>query len=72
MVSADLTQEQRTGASYYTVRVLLKPEELASSDLPSWCLACRSMCSSRRRRRTALSYLIKPLTDQAERAFKER
>ena len=29
MVSADLTQEQRTGASYYTVRVLLKPEELA-------------------------------------------
>ena len=29
LVSADLTQDQRTGTSYYTARVLLKPEELA-------------------------------------------
>ena len=31
MVSADLTQDQRTGTSYYIARVLLKPEELARS-----------------------------------------
>src|SRR5581483_7653861 len=29
MVSADITQDQRAGTSYYTGRVLLKPEELA-------------------------------------------
>jgi HlyD family secretion protein len=29
MVSADITQDKRAGESYYTVRVLLKPEELA-------------------------------------------
>src|SRR6516162_6509094 len=29
VVSADITQEQRTGTSYYTGRVILKPEELA-------------------------------------------
>jgi HlyD family secretion protein len=34
--------------AYYTTRVLLKPEELASSVRPSWCLACRSKSLSRR------------------------
>jgi hypothetical protein len=29
VVAADITQDKRTGASYYTARVLMKPEELA-------------------------------------------
>jgi len=72
MVSADLTQDQRTGASYYTVRVALKPEELAklggSKVVPGMPVDVFIKTPGR----TALSYLTKPLMDQAERAFKER
>ena len=72
MVSADLTQDQRTGASYYMVRVALKPEELeklgASKVVPGMPVDVFIKTTSR----TALSYLTKPLRDQAEKAFKER
>ena len=72
MVSADLTQDQRTGSSYYTVRVALQPEEIAklgeSRLVPGMPVDAFIKTSGR----TALSYLIKPLMDQAERAFKER
>ena len=72
LVSADITQDQRTGTSYYTGRVLLKPEQLAKLGsaklLPGMPVEVFIKTSGR----TALSYLIKPLQDQAERAFKER
>ncbi len=72
MVSPDLTQDQRTGASYYTVRVGLKPEEIAklgsNKVVPGMPVDVFIKTSGR----TALSYLIKPLMDQAERALKER
>lgn len=72
MVSADITQEQRTGTSYYTGRVLLKREELAKLGsaklLPGMPVEVFIKTSGR----TALSYLLKPLQDQAGRAFKER
>ena len=72
MVSADLTQEQRTGASYYTARILLKAEGLArlgeAKVVPGMPVDVFIKTPSR----TALSYLVKPLRDQAGRAFKER
>ena len=72
MVSADLTQDQRTGMSYYTVRVLLKPEELARLGNAKLVAGMPVDVFIKTPGRTALSYLIKPLRDQAERAFKER
>ena len=72
MVSADLTQDQRTGTSYYTVRVLLKPEELARLGNAKLVAGMPVDVFIKTPGRTALSYLIKPLRDQAERAFKER
>ena len=72
MVSADLTQDQRTGMSYYTVRVLLKPEELARLRNAKLVAGMPVDVFIKTPGRTALSYLIKPLRDQAERAFKER
>ena len=72
MVSADLTQDQRTGTSYYTVRVLLKPEELARLRNAKLVAGMPVDVFIKTPGRTALSYLIKPLRDQAERAFKER
>jgi HlyD family secretion protein len=71
MVSADLTQDQRTGTSYYTTRVLLKPEELARLGNAKLVPGMPVDVFIKTPGRTALSYLIKPLRDQAERAFKE-
>ena len=72
MVSADLTQDPRSGASYYTVRVGLERGEIAklghSKLVPGMPVDVFIKTSGR----TALSYLIKPLMDQAEQAFKER
>lgn len=72
IVSADITQDQRTGASYYTARVLLKPEELAKLGASKLVPGMPVDVFIKTPGRTALSYLVKPLQEQAERAFKER
>ena len=72
LVSADLMQDQRTGMSYYTARVLLKPEEVARLGNAKLLPGMPVDVFIKTPGRTALSYLIKPLRDQAERAFKER
>jgi HlyD family secretion protein len=72
VVSADITQEQRTGASYYTTRVLLKPEEQAKLGSAKLVPGMPVDVFIKTQGRTALSYLVKPLWDQAQRAFKER
>jgi HlyD family secretion protein len=72
MVSADITQDQRAGTSYYTGRVLLKPEELAKLGSAKLLPGMPVEVFIKTAGRTALSYLLKPLHDQAERAFKER
>jgi HlyD family secretion protein len=72
LISADLTQDQRTGLSYYTVRISPKAAQLSRlgdvklvSGMPIDSFIKTSV-------RTMLSYLIKPLRDQAARAFTER
>ncbi len=72
LVSADLVQDQRTGTSYYTARVLLNPEEVARLGNAKLLPGMPVDVFIKTPGRTALSYLIKPLRDQAERAFKER
>jgi HlyD family secretion protein len=72
LVSADITQEQRTGTSYYTGRVILKPEELAKLGAAKLLPGMPVEVFIKTQGRTALSYLLKPLQDQAGRAFKER
>ena len=72
LVSADLTQDQKTGANYYTVRVALKPEEVAKLGAAKVVPGMPVDVFIKTSGRTALSYLTKPLMDQAERAFKER
>jgi len=72
LISADLTQDQRTGASYYNTRVLPKAEELARLGAAKLVPGMPVDVFIKTSGRTALSYLIKPLRDQAGRAFKER
>ena len=71
-IAADLTQDQRTGIGYYTARITLKSEEvdrLGSNKLvPGMPVEAFIQTGGR----TALSYLVKPLRDQAAKAFKEK
>jgi HlyD family secretion protein len=72
VVSADLTQDQRSGISFYTARIALGAEEVRRLGnvklVPGMPVDAHIQLSAR----TALSYLMKPLRDQASRAFKER
>jgi HlyD family secretion protein len=72
MISPDLTQDQRTGTSYYMTRVVLKPEQLAQLGHEKLVPGMPVDVFIQTPGRTALSYLVKPLKDQADRAFKER
>jgi len=71
-VSGDLTTDQRTGASYYTVRISLSEQELARLGglrlIPGMPVEAFIQTGDR----TVLSYLTKPFTDQASRAFRGR
>lgn len=72
LVSADVTQDQRTGASYYTIRLALTPQELARLGTAKLVPGMPVEVFIKTVERTALSYLTKPLMDQVELAFKER
>ena len=72
-VSADVTTDQRTGQSYYTIRVSLPPSEVArlgdnNKLIPGMPVEAFVQTGDR----TMLSYLIKPLNDQLMRSFRER
>jgi HlyD family secretion protein len=71
-VSPDVTTDQRTGQSYYTIRVSMPPEEVARLGdvklIPGMPVEAFVQTGDR----TLLSYLIKPLSDQLMRAFRER
>jgi HlyD family secretion protein len=58
--------------NYYTGRVLLKAEELAKLESAKLVPGMPVDVFIKTHGRTALSYLVKPLWDQAGRALKER
>ncbi len=71
-ISADTSVDQRTGASYYTVRISLPPEEIARLDDVRFVPGMPVEAFVQTGERTMLSYLAKPLHDQLMRAFRER
>ena len=71
-VSADTTRDQQSNASYFTVRVMLPEDQrrrLEGKQLVSGMPAEVFMQTGSR---TMMSYLLKPITDQLQRAFVER
>jgi HlyD family secretion protein len=71
-VGADLTHEERTGLSYYTARIDVRPEILNQLGEVRLLPGMPVEVFLKTRDRTTLSYLAKPLADQIERAFRER
>jgi HlyD family secretion protein len=71
-VSPDVTTDQRTGQSYYTIRVSMPADEIArlgdAKLIPGMPVEAFVQTGDR----TMMSYLIKPLSDQLMRAFREK
>lgn len=71
-VSADTSQDQKTGATFYTVRVALPQAEIAKSGEIRLVPGMPVEVFIRTGDRTVISYLTKPLTDQVAKAWREK
>jgi HlyD family secretion protein len=71
-ISADITQDQRTGISYYVARVTLDSSEITRLGDVKLIPGMPVVAFIKTSERTMLSYLTKPLWDQTQRAFKEK
>ena len=71
-VSADTTVDQRTSAPYYTLRISLSREEIARLGEVTLVPGMPVESFIQTGDRKVISYLMKPLSDQVMRAFRER
>jgi HlyD family secretion protein len=71
-ISADVSEDTKTGTRFYTIRIDVSPEEVARLGavrlVPGMPVEALIQTSPR----TVMSYLIKPLHDQLVRAFREK
>jgi HlyD family secretion protein len=72
VVSADISQDQKTGTTYYVVRVGMPPEEIARLNGLKLVAGMPVDAFIQTGDRTVMSYLVKPLQDQITKAFRER
>jgi HlyD family secretion protein len=70
-VSADLLHEEGTGRPYYEVRLALA-ETVSDHDRPPLLPGMPVEAYIATGERTPLEFLLKPLTEQFQRAFRER
>jgi HlyD family secretion protein len=71
-VAADTSTDQRTGQTYYVVRIAMTPDQIARLGDVRLTPGMPVEAFIQTGQRTMLSYLIKPLHDQLMRAFRER
>jgi membrane fusion protein, type I secretion system len=71
-ISADTSTDQRTGVSYYTVRIAMGAEQIERLGEVKLLPGMPVEAFIQTRDRTMLSYLMKPLHDQFLRAFREK
>lgn len=71
-VSADTSRDQQSNAPYFTVRVKLPEEQRRRLDGKQLVSGMPAEVFMQTGSRTMMSYLLKPITDQLQRAFVER
>jgi len=71
-ISADITQDQKTSASYYLVRISMSADEIARLNDLKLVAGMPVEAFIQTGDRTVMSYLVKPLHDQIVKAFRER
>jgi HlyD family secretion protein len=72
VISADLSQDDKTGTSFYSIRIALSKEQIARLGSVKLVPGMPVESFIETQPRTVLSFLVKPLQDQIERAFRER
>jgi HlyD family secretion protein len=70
-ISADTTADQRRSQSYYTIRIAMPPEQVARLGEVKLVPGMPVEAFVKTGDRTVMSYLMKPLSDQINRAFRE-
>jgi HlyD family secretion protein len=71
-VAADVSQDPKSGAPYYLVRLGIPPEELTRLRGLSLLPGMPVEVMIRTRERTVMSFILKPLADQLVRTFREK
>jgi HlyD family secretion protein len=71
-ISADITSDQRTGQSYYTIRISIPSDQFTRLGDVKLVPGMPVECFIQTGERTVISYLLKPLRDQLMRTFRER
>jgi HlyD family secretion protein len=71
-ISADASVDQRTGMSFYTLRIGLSPDEVAQLGDVKLVPGMPVETFMQTGDRTVISYLAKPFVDQVKRAFREK
>jgi HlyD family secretion protein len=72
LVSADLSQDEKTGASYYMIRITMADQQVARLGAVKLVPGMPVESFIETPPRTVLSFLLKPMRDQIEKAFRER
>jgi HlyD family secretion protein len=70
-ISADVSRDQQTGATFYTIRVGLPADELKRLGHLKLIAGMQAEVFVQVNERTPFEYLIKPLEEQVARAFRE-
>ena len=71
-ISADVTQDQKSGATYYIARLTMPAAEVARLGEVKLIPGMPVEVFIQTDQRTVMSYLVKPLQDQIAKAFRER
>src|SRR4051812_26870225 len=72
VVSGDVTQDQRTGASYYTVRIAVAPDQIARLGEVKLVPGMPVEVFIQTNARTVVSYFVRPFHDQISKVFREK
>jgi HlyD family secretion protein len=70
-ISADVSKDQQTGMTYYTIRVELPPEEIKRLENVHLIAGMQAEVFVEVNERTPLEYFFKPMQEQIARAFRE-
>ena len=71
-ISADASSDQRTGMTYYTIRIAMPAEEVAKLGEVTVIPGMPVEAFVQTGERTMISYFLKPLNDQLMRVFRQR
>jgi HlyD family secretion protein len=72
VVSADVTQDQKSGANYYTIRIAVSPDEIARLEGLKLVPGMPVEAFVQTTVRTVVSFFVRPFQDQIARAFREK